>query len=155
MIKKVLLIIVALLIMNILGSCTNFPINIAICGNEVCEQDEENICPSDCEAVIITSPACDDVCSSSEMCIGSWVDDDSSCCAGSCMSEITDIPLASGWNYVSFPHVQINDNIEVLFANTVDAYDGSTSFLTVVDRIYSYQDNKWMVWHSDTTIPSD
>ena len=144
----------------IISSCSNLPFNVAICGNDICEADEDDICPSDCEELTTTTTPttsaveCDYTCGDAEMCVGYFGDGDTDCCVGSCTDEITEIAFDSGWNFVSFPFVQINDNIEDLFAEIVDADDGSTEFLDAVDSIYSYQ-NGWMVWHSDESIPSD
>lgn len=127
----------------------------AICGNEICEAGERSICPSDCEGVEeeaeeMAEETCTDIggylCESSEMCVGYWLDSDYTCCSEECEDDITVIEFKQGWNYISFPAVQLNDAIEDIF---------SADFLNAVDSIYTYYDSSWGVWHNDSSIPSD
>ncbi len=148
--KKLLLVISTLVILLILGGCP-IPLDIAICGNNICESGENNICPSDCGGTTIADVSCDNTCHSPEMCVGSFENGDKTCCVGSCASEITEIRLSEGWNFVSFPFVELNDPIEDFFADT---YSDGTAFFDAVDSIYSYQDG-WRVWHNDKGIPGD
>ncbi len=134
----------------LLAGC-QIPINIAICGNEICESGEDNMCPGDCEEDAITEKeTCADLggdsCDDTEMCAGYWLDDKYSCCSENCEEDITSLAFVQGWNFVSFPLVQLDDPIEDIF---------SSDFLAAVDSIYTYTDGLWLVWHSDSSIPSD
>ncbi|MEK6867430.1 MAG: hypothetical protein AABX98_01270 [Nanoarchaeota archaeon] len=152
MIKKVLLLSVSIAILLLLGGCP-IPINVAICGNEICETGEDTMCPSDCEGTTSQTAktvTCDDLggdsCGNAEMCAGYWLDDDYTCCSETCEDDITSINFKEGWNYVSFPLVQLDDPVEDIF---------SSKFLAAVDSIYTYTDESWLVWHSDSSVPSD
>lgn len=152
--RKILLLISILSFLLLLGGCP-IPINVAICGNEICESGESTVCPSDCTGkTTITPPpivqSCTDLggktCGSSDMCAGYWLDSGYTCCSKSCENDITQINFQKGWNYVSFPEVQLDDAVEDIFAG---------NFITAIDSIYTYDDGKWKVWHSDTSIPGD
>ncbi len=153
--KRVLLLILILSFLLLLSGCP-IPINVAICGNEICESGESSVCPSDCTGTtdagptIITEQTCSDLggdsCATAEMCAGYWLDSAYTCCSNNCDNDITTIEFKKGWNYVSFPEVQLDDPVEKIF---------STDFLSAVDSIYTYYDGSWNVWHSDSSIPSD
>jgi len=149
--NKKLLIFGIISVLLLLGGCP-IPLNVAICGNDVCESGEQDVCPGDCESVTETVPeqTCSDIggdtCSSSEMCGGYWMNSAYTCCSQTCESDITSIEFKEGWNYISFPESQLNDNIEDIF---------STDFLAAIDSIYTYYDGQWSAWHSDSSIPSD
>jgi hypothetical protein len=152
MIKKVLLLSLSIAILLLLGGCP-IPINVAICGNEICETGEDTMCPSDCEGrttETTTETMCDDLggdlCDDAEMCDGYWLDGEYTCCSATCEDDVTAIEFKEGWNYVSFPLVLLDDAVEDIF---------SSEFLASVDSIYTYTDGSWLVWHSDTSIPSD
>ena len=155
--KNVLLMISILAVVLVLSSCQWLPVNVAICGNEICESGESSICPSDCaegeeeeETGTITEAMCaadgGDSCGSTEMCTGYWMDADYTCCSTTCEDAVDAIYFTEGWNYVSLPEVELDDSIEDIF---------SDDFLTAVDSIYTYTEESWKVWHSDTSIPSD
>ena len=150
--RKILLLISILSFLLLLGGCP-IPINVAICGNEICESGESSVCPSDCTETTETTSteeSCADMggdtCESSEMCAGYWFDSDYTCCSQSCEDDITEINFLEGWNYVSFPEVELDDAVEDIF---------SSDFLDAIDSIYTYDDEEWKVWHSDTSIPGD
>lgn len=151
--KKILLLISILLFLLVLGGCP-IPINVAICGNQICESGEQSVCPSDCTATTATpsvgEQSCTDMggytCGSSEMCTGYWYDSYYTCCSQSCEEDIRVIEFKEGWNYVSFPQVQLNDAIEDIFVS---------DFLNAIDSVYTYDNGVWKVWHSDQSIPGD
>lgn len=155
--KNVLLLISIVGIVLVLGGCQWLPVNVAICGNEICESGESSICPSDCAESeeeeldgSITEAMCTadggDSCASTEMCTGYWLDAGYTCCSTTCEDAVDAIYFTEGWNYVSLPEVELDDPIEDIF---------SDNFLSAVDSIYTYTEESWQVWHSDTSIPSD
>jgi hypothetical protein len=155
--KKVLITVVLLSLLLLVGGCP-IPVDVAICGNNICESGEDDICPSDCDGTdsmeTTTSLSCDATCAGGDLCQGYFGEGDVTCCIGSCMNAVTDITFSSGWNFVSFPFVELNDPIRDIFANLHDVPGGSGMFLDNVDSIYSYQ-GEWLVWHSDSSIPSN
>jgi hypothetical protein len=152
--KKVLFIVALFSLLLLIGGCP-IPVDVAICGNDICESGEDDICPSDCDGTSSSdSYTCDDTCAGSEMCEGFFGDGDNTCCVGYCMDEITEIPFGDGWNFVSFPFVELDDPIEDIFADLYSTEDGTTTFLDIVEDIYSYQDG-WKVWHNDESEPGD
>ncbi len=51
--RKVIIICIFLILF--LVGCTSLPFNVAICGNEICEAEEEKLCLSDCTAASATA----------------------------------------------------------------------------------------------------
>ncbi len=155
--NKKLLLVISILGAVLLSSCQWIPVNVAICGNEICETGESSICPSDCAegaeeeaTTTVDELTCTadggDSCASTEMCAGYWLDADYTCCSTTCEDAVDAIYFTEGWNYVSFPEVELDDPIEDIF---------SDDFLSAVGSIYTYTEETWKVWHSDTSIPSD
>jgi hypothetical protein len=145
--KKLLFIAAFCCLLLLLGGCP-IPVDVAICGNNICESGEANICPSDCVGQTSTSVSCDATCSTAEMCVGYFGDGEASCCVGNCNPEISEIAFTEGWNFVSFPLVELNDAPEDIFAGVTDTNDPSIAFLDAVNTIYSYQNEEWVVWHN-------
>lgn len=149
--KKVLFFWVLLTLAVLFLSSCAFLLQRAICGNDICETGETSICPSDCVGVgEEVTDTCTDLggseCASVEICAGYWRDTEYTCCSTSCDEGISVIDFKEGWNYVSFPQVQLNDDIEDIITG---------DFLAAVDSIYTYTDGSWKVWHADSSIPSD
>ncbi len=80
--KKIPLFFAIFTIVLFLASCAQLPFNIAICGNDVCETGEEDICPSDCEGVTTEEDSDGD----------GYTDDDEEA-AGSNPLDATDTPV--------------------------------------------------------------
>ncbi|MFA6888665.1 MAG: hypothetical protein WC254_04165, partial [Candidatus Woesearchaeota archaeon] len=118
--NKKLLILGIICALLLLGGCP-IPINLAICGNDVCETGERDVCPGDCEGVeaFVASTTDGETCSytcvvADEMCAGYWQDGALTCCSEACQPEITQITFEEGWNYVSFPQAQLNEDVETI-----------------------------------------
>lgn len=50
-----------ILFLTFLSACTTLPFNVAICGNEICEAEEDTVCPSDCSAAVAATLSADAV----------------------------------------------------------------------------------------------
>ncbi len=141
--NKKLLILGVLCSLLLLGGCP-IPLNVAICGNDICETGEQQVCPGDCTGITQTAyDTCDgDTCSADEYCPRYWLNDEHTLCSDTCETDSTSISLQSGWNYVSFPQAQLDEDIDsVIIGN----------FKTAVDSVYTYYNDQWYVWHSDGT----
>lgn len=139
--NKKLLILGVLCSLLLIGGCP-IPINVAICGNDICEAGEQRVCPGDCEGISETiSEMCDGyTCTADEYCSGYWLNDEHTLCSSECETDPTSIELQSGWNYISLPHAQLNDDIDTVITG---------DFKNAVNSVYTYYDGQWYVWHSD------
>jgi hypothetical protein len=149
--RGVVFAILMILLAILVSSCSQYlPVTLTICGDMQCGYEEETTCPSDCTNISTTTDCLNmggTVCNAGEMCPGYSLSEDW-CCSEACVTQITQIDLVAGKNYVSLPYVELNDNVEDIIPADV---------LANVESLYYYdcQEGTWLPYHTDQSIPSD
>ena len=149
--RGVIIVIFIALVAIFMSSCSQYlPVTLTICGDLQCGFDEENTCPSDC-LNITNAASCTAAggysCSTGEWCEGYYMQGDW-CCSETCTTEITEIQLLTGKNYLSLPYVELNDVVEDIIPADV---------LNNTESIYYYDctQGTWVPYHTDPAVPSD